>query len=603
MSEARLSSPIGDGQARIVKEPSRLLLLGVALAGVAAGVAGMFLLANSDTSDGGPVFMAVALVITWSFIGTGLVAWRHRPGSRIGALMVAVGFAWMLNALTSSGEPAVFITGVILSNLWILLLFQLLLTFPGGRLQSPTERLLLAGAWISGLALQIPPLLFERLPNPDVCDGCPENPLLISDDPGLADLLFNLQALVAVPAVVGLLVLLVLRWRGAPKAQRGAFAPVLWAGGITLALLVLQLASLVAQLEDEIADSIFLLLLLPFLAVPFAFLAGLLRTHLSREVAVTRLLEGLRVLPPRGGALRDLLADALGDPSLQLGYWLPSESRYVDQTGNPVDLELAAEGRFAAVVEREGRRVGILLCDPALADQPRLVDTVGAAAALALENERLEAALRARVEELRASRARIVHAADTERRRLERDLHDGAQQRLVSLALNLRLIRNQIRTSPEGAEELLDETMADLEQATTELRELARGIHPAVLSDRGLRAAVHALAGRSAVPVELGELPAERLPADVEAAAYYVIAEGLTNVTRYAAAGSAVVSVARDNGQLAVEVRDDGRGGADPTRGSGLRGLADRVAALDGEFEVESPIGAGTKLTARIPCG
>ena len=590
-------------EALVVEGPSRWLLLGVALAGVAAGVGGLFLLGNSETSDGGPAFMAVALVITWSFIGSGLVAWRHRPESRTGPLLVAVGFAWVLNALSSSTQPGIFITGEIISNVWVVLLFQLLLTFPDGRIRTPTERLLLLGAWVSGLALQIPWLLFQVFPDPEICDGCPANPILISDDPGLADALLTVQRLVAALAVIGLLVLLVRRWRGAPRAQRGAFAPLLWAGGITLALLVLQLVSSVAQLDRDVADSIFVLLLIPFLAVPFAFLAGLLRTHLSREVAVTRLLEGLRELPPRGGALRDLLADALGDPSLQLGYWLPAESRYVDQTGRPVDLELAAEGRFAAVVEREGRRVGVLLCDPALADQPRLVDTVGAAAALALENERLEAALRARVEELRASRARIVHAADTERRRLERDLHDGAQQRLVSLALNLRLIRNQIRTSPEGAEELLDETMADLEQATTELRELARGIHPAVLSDRGLRAAVHALASRSAVPVELGELPSERLPADVEAAAYYVIAEGLTNVARYAAAGSAMVSVARDNGQLAVEVRDDGRGGADPTRGSGLRGLADRVAALDGELEVESPMGAGTKLVARIPCG
>lgn len=195
MSAPRPSSSIGARAARILDAPSRRLLLAVALAGVAAGVGGLLLLGNSDTSDGGPVFMGVALVITWSFIGTGLVAWHHRPTSRMGPLMVAVGFAWILNALTSSGEPAVFIAGVILSNVWVVLLFQLLLTFPEGRLRSPTERLLLAGAWISGLLLQIPPLLFQQFPDPDACDGCPENPILISDDPGLADLLFTVQAL------------------------------------------------------------------------------------------------------------------------------------------------------------------------------------------------------------------------------------------------------------------------------------------------------------------------------------------------------------------------------------------------------------------------
>ena len=581
----------------------RLRLAGIGLAGVAAGVGGVALLQTSESADGGAAFSAIALIITWSFIGTGLFAWWHRPESRVGALMVGVGFAFVLNALTSSSVPGVFIVGVLLSNVWIVLLFQLLLTFPGGRLESENERLLAAGAWISGVVLQLPPVLFMYTPDPGYCDGCPANPILISDNPTVMQALLTLQGLLGVAVLVGLLVLLVRRWRGASRAQRGAFTPVLWAGGITVALFALQLTSQTINASSGITEAIFLLLLLPFMSVPYAFLAGFLRTHLSREAAVSGLLEDLRNLPVRGGALRDLLAEALGDPSLELAYWLPAEARWADQDGGELELPEGGGERFVSVVEREGRRVGALVCDPALAEQGRLVDAVGAAAALALDNRRLEAALRARVEELRASRARIVHAGDTERRRLERDLHDGAQQRLVALALNLRLARNQIKTAPGSAVEILDESMRELEQATAELRELARGIHPAVLSDRGLRAAVEALAGRSPVPVELGELPGEPLSPEVEAAAYYVIAEGLTNVARYAEAGSAAVSVVRANGQLAVEVRDDGRGGADPSRGSGLRGLSDRVAALDGALQVESPAGAGTKLVARIPCG
>ena len=193
-------------------------------------------------------------------------------------------------------------------------------------------------------------------------------------------------------------------------------------------------------------------------------------------------------------------------------------------------------------------------------------------------------------------------AADEERRRLERDLHDGAQQRLVSLALNLRLAGAKLDSDPAAAKELLEETATELGEATTELRELARGLHPAVLSDRGLRPALEALAGRAPVPVELAEPPAERLPAAVESASYFVVAEALTNVARYARASHAEVSVSRSNGQVEVEVRDDGVGGADPRAGSGLRGLADRVAALDGRLEVVSPRGGGTTIRAVIPC-
>lgn len=223
--------------------------------------------------------------------------------------------------------------------------------------------------------------------------------------------------------------------------------------------------------------------------------------------------------------------------------------------------------------------------------------------ALSAENAELTAELEAKVAELRASRHRIVEAGYAERRRVERDLHDGAQQRLMALTMNLRLARTKLDEDPAAAAELLDEAMTELTEATAELRELARGIHPVVLSDRGLKAAIGGLAERSPVPVEVLETPSERLPAPVESATYFVIAEALTNVARYAEASSATVRVARGNGAVAIEVRDDGVGGADPAAGTGLRGLADRVAALDGELSVRSAAGAGTTVEARIPCG
>jgi signal transduction histidine kinase len=230
------------------------------------------------------------------------------------------------------------------------------------------------------------------------------------------------------------------------------------------------------------------------------------------------------------------------------------------------------------------------------------VGGVRAAAALAQENKRLGAKLRAQVDELRASRARLVEAGLAERRRLERDLHDGAQQRLVSLALGLRTIEERLDEDPSSARGILEMVCSELEAALRELRELARGIHPAVLSDRGLDAALEALARRAPLPVELETTIGERLPEPVELAVYFVVSEALTNVAKHAHASQASVRAARHNGRVVVEVSDDGVGGAGPAQGSGLSGLADRLLALDGKLEVASERGQGTVLRAEIPC-
>ena len=221
---------------------------------------------------------------------------------------------------------------------------------------------------------------------------------------------------------------------------------------------------------------------------------------------------------------------------------------------------------------------------------------------VAEENVRLDAELQARLDQLQESRARIVEAGYAARRRLERDLHDGAQQRLVGLALDLRLARERLDDDPGAAASMLDEASAELSKATEELRELARGIHPAILSDRGLEAAVESLAQRAPLPVQIDASVDGRLPDPVEAAAYFVVSEALTNVVRHSGAERAEVGIRRDDGRLVVEVADDGSGGADPA-GSGLRGLADRVAALDGRLRVDDPAGGGTIVRADIPLG
>jgi signal transduction histidine kinase len=221
---------------------------------------------------------------------------------------------------------------------------------------------------------------------------------------------------------------------------------------------------------------------------------------------------------------------------------------------------------------------------------------------VAEENVRLDAELQARLDQLQESRARIVEAGYSARRKLERDLHDGAQQRLVGLALDLRLARERLDDDPAAAGAMLDDASAELAKATEELRELARGIHPAILSDRGLEAAVESLAQRAPLPVEIDASVDGRLPEPVEAAAYFVVSEALTNVVRHSGADRAEVGIRRDNGRLVIEVADDGSGGADAA-GSGLRGLADRVAALDGRLRVDDPAGGGTIVRADIPLG
>jgi signal transduction histidine kinase len=310
---------------------------------------------------------------------------------------------------------------------------------------------------------------------------------------------------------------------------------------------------------------------------------------------------GRALLAPRAassGPVAEMLAESLGDRSVAIAYWLPDREVFVDEAGRPVDLPEPESGRAWTAVERDGRRVAAIVHDAALDTSSELVQAAAAASSLAIDNERLKADLRARVAELRVSRQRIVEAADEARRRIERDLHDGAQQQLLALALELRVLRSRINGDEVA---LVDGLAQRLDVALGELRELARGIHPALLTQSGLGPAIGSLAERSTAPVHAEVEVEGRLAAPVEAAAYFVVAEALTNVTRYAHASRAEVDVRRDGDELVVVVSDDGVGGVDVAAGSGLRGLQDRLAAVDGTLRIDSPEGEGTRLEARIP--
>ncbi len=560
----------------------RVAALGAA--GLAVGVAVAALILSSDHVYDRGVEAALALLVGWSFIGTGLFAWWRRPTNRTGLLMTAAGFAWFASQLSASDADLLFTIGIALDGLFIAIVAHLLVAFPTGRLQTRAERAVAAAGYFTVTVLQIPSLLFEE-------PGEPQNLLIVEPDQGLSDALDAVQFGVAVVLVVASVSIVVRRERASGGARREALRPVLWTGCAAFAAFLVAVGFDAAGSPSRVLDWIAQALVA---TVPFGFLTGLLRSRLAQGAALSALIAQVGELPGEG-PLRAALADALGDPSLALAYWLPESSRYVDALGKPVTVA----GAGWTEVELQGRRIAAIAHDPALSEEPELVRTAGAAAALALENQRLAAELRARIEDLRASRARLVEAGDAERRRLERDLHDGAQSRLVALALKLKLARMKVEPGSEAAA-LLDESSAELQASLDELRELARGIHPAILSDRGLEPALRALADRAPVPVSVSVAEGE-LPPTVEIAVYFVVAEALTNVAKYAGASSAAVVVRRVGGRVVVEVTDDGVGGADVAAGSGLRGLSDRVAALDGRIEVDSPPGGGTRLRAGIP--
>jgi len=579
----------------------RALLTLLALGIVSAGLVATVTLASRHEPDKALAVLA-GVIIGLSFIGVGLFAWWRRPLNRFGVLMTGVGFAWFMASLTAANASAIFTVASYLGPLYIALVVHMVLAFPGGRLETTGQRAIVIAGYLLVVWVRLPFFLLGGDISSDLEGARPENVFALVDDPRAAVVFDWLAGFLAAVGLVITVVMLVRKQRRATEAQRRQRAPMLYTALAVFGLVALAELLMLAG-ADQAADVLELAALAGFAALPWAFLAGLVRSRYSRAGAVGELIERLNAGEAGGGSLRGALANALGDPSLQLLYWRPRAGQYVTHAGHPVELPPPGSGRTVTEVERDGERIGAIVHEELLVDEPELVRMVAGSAALALENERLEAELRARVDELERSRARVMEISLFERRRLERDLHDGAQQRLVALSVQIGMAQKMVAEKPALAARLLESAREELRAALAELRELARGIHPAILTDQGLGPALEALAARTPIPVDLTSMPDERLPASVEAAAYFVVAESLTNVAKYAHAGRASVSIARDDGFAVVEVRDNGVGGADPRAGTGLRGLADRIAALDGRLEVHSPPGEGTIVRANIPCG
>jgi signal transduction histidine kinase len=560
-------------------------------AAIAAGGVTAAVILTSDTADSPALTAALTLVVGLSWCVTGLVEWGRQPANRIGLLMVIFGFAWFGGRLTFTDSPLLYTIGLFLGALFFAVLGHVLLAFPSGRLEGRLSRAIVIAGYLDTTVLIGIGILFQ---NGD--PGDPRNLALVEANTTLTDAFKNSARFMGIALFLAVLAILAQRWRRATPRWRSTFAIVFWTGA---AAAVASAVSIFTRAPYKQFGPIDVVAFLVIAAVPLALSVDLLRGRLARGAVADLVVQLGDTRAP--GKLRDALARALHDPSLSVAYWLPERRRYVDVDGQPVELPTKPP-QMATIVEREGTPVAALIHDCTLRDEPDLVEAVGAAAGLALENERLQADLRARLAELRASRARIVEATDAERRRLERNLHDGTQQRLVSISMALGLAESRLGSDQDGARQIIEEARQALGVALQELREFSQGIHPAVLTERGLGPALRELVYLAPMSIEL-DVDEERLPQPVEAAAYYVVAEALANVAKYASADAVSVIVERRNGAALVEVADDGIGGADPAKGSGLRGLSDRVEALGGTLAVESSPGHGTRLKAEIPCG
>ena len=469
---------------------------------------------------------------------------------------------------------------------------HMVLAYPAGKIRDRLERSFIAAAYVAALAWMAFPLLFAD--QRDCTGAClPHVPSLL-----FTGYTFGLrpvgEAFDVILAAFGaaVLPLVVRRLRRDPPGGRrtqlplfigGFYAAVVFATTRVTDLIGFRGASTLLTWGDR-ANS---------LLVPLAIFAGIAAIRRRRGAVGDLVVE---LASARPGQVRAALARTLGDPTLELALWVPDRRRFVNEDGVVVEPPAASPGRAVTLIGPQQEPLAALVHDEALLGQHPLLEAVGTAGTLALENTRLQAELRAQLAELRASRARIVTAADAERRRLERDLHDGAQQRLLAVGLALQLLHGA-----DGDPQLLEQAEAELQEALRELRDLARGIHPSILSEQGLAAAVRSLVDRAPLAVDT-RLAAERYPPPVETAAYFIVSEALANITKHAHAERATISIESVNGRVVVEVRDDGRGGAATLAGGGLQGLMDRVGAVDGVLTVESNAGNGTTIRAEIPC-
>ncbi len=538
-----------------------------------------------------PTWLILAFPLMGCTYGAaGLEAWRRRPSNRVGSLLLLGAWSWLLAGLHNVENELLVAVGQLTSVIGIAVIVHLVLAFPSGRLPDRTSRWIVAAAYVTTTVLEVPLWLFDPAASPV---------LLISDDPTLERLAEWTQRSVGSVILVATSVVAFRRLRAATPAARRVLGPVL-GYGIFTAVMVPVSANVIQPLTGIDPITLATIQLAVLTLVPFAFLLGLLRGGFARtgELVELGVWLGADVNRPE---LAVALADTLGDPSVDVGFWLPDRHRYVDAAGSSFERN-GDHRRGYADIDLAGRHVGVIGYDATLIPDADLVRTAGRVLAIAIDRQRLDAELRASHDALLESRSRIVDAADVERRRIARDLHDGLQGRMVLLGIRARRLVDRAGAGDQREEaELL---RSGLDTAIDELRSLVHGVMPALLIERGLQAATEELVDRMPIPTEFaaGE-EIGPLPPSVESAAFFVVAEGLANGLKHSGAKRMSVRLATVGDALVIDVCDDGVGGASTRSGSGLRGIEDRVDVLGGRLRVDSPPGGGTRMHVEVPCG
>lgn len=527
--------------------------------------------------------VAAGLALSWALAAASVIVLEERPRWRRARwMLVAAAFAVLGADLEWASSHAFWTLGFVLQGVWTALLAQLVLTFPEGRPWARAAGVVIVGAYAVTLGGQ----LIGAFVAPDARDA-----LSVATHPDVAQTVDRAQEVAGIGLALAVLFLVLQRARVLRGPASRTHGPLLLAAAVTaLAGLVCLGWAIATGVRVTTLETVVRAVTI---TIPLGIVGGIVWARLRRSEASELVVE----LQTEAASMRERLAQAVGDPTLELAYRL-GDGRYVDAAGRPVELPHGSD-RAVTGVTAGGEEIAVLVHDPALLDEPALVESVRATAALVLENERLAAEVRSQLAEVRASRGRIVAAADAERRRIERNLHDGAQQRLVTLSVALGL---EASRAGAASADVLSRAQDDVEQAIAELRDLARGIHPTLLRDEGLEAAVRALAWRTPLPVTLETTVRDRLSDRVELAAYFVVSEALTNVVKHASASEAWVLLEREPATLRVSVRDDGVGGACIRADSGLAGLHDRLEALDATLSITSEAGQGSTVCAVFPC-
>ncbi len=568
-----------------------LALLGLAIVLLAAVEVGV-----SVAASAGPLWIMLQLPLAaLVFLVTGLTAWWRRPGNRTGAIMVCGAVVLLVNDLSTLSVPWLVAVAVVSATVMLALLVHLLLAFPSGRLRGAAARWTVLAGYGVCLVLQIPLYLFDP-------DASPGGMLAVARLPGVQLVGTWVQRGCGLAVMVSAALILATRFRRAGRRQRRVIGP-LYVYGIAAVLAVPLIGTALPPLIGLSDDLITLLQVAEIALVPVTVGLAMLLGGFARTGEVQELGTWLAAAGERP-ALRDALARALGDPSVQLSFWASYTGGYVDQEGRPALLVGSDSSRAVAEIDADGRPVAAIQYDAGLIEDPHLVASAGQVVVLALDRERLTAELLASRRDLHQSRARIVQAGDAARLRIAQDLHDGLQAELVLLGVQAQDLADipgatkDVAAAATGLRKRID-------GAAASLRTVVYTVMPPPLTDGGLIPAVEDLVDRLRVParLEVDVDSAATLPEPVQRTAYFVVAEGLSNAIKHAHAEQIGVRLADCGGVLTVEVSDDGDGGARIGGGRGLNGLIDRVQALEGRLTVHSPQGQGTRLVAEVPRG